>query len=301
LSERTDVPRSSIDVPRAAAAAACAALSPAAEGWNARLHLEFERAGARTVLAARSHLGPLRVQKALYPEGPGVCQAIIVHPPGGIVGGDTLAIDIDAGAGAHAQLTTPGASKWYRSASVPANAVTTLRAGPRALLEWLPQESILFDGARASIALRVELASDARFFGWEVICLGRTAANERFVRGSLRQSFDLLRDGAPAFSERAAINGGDRALQSGAILNGAPVFGTLVAAGATIPDDLVAACRAVTCASGDGATTRLPGVLVARYRGDSASAARAYFANLWRLLRPSLAGRDAVMPRIFAT
>ena len=253
------------------------------------------------MLAARSHVGPLRVQKALYPEGPQVCQAIIVHPPGGIVGGDTLHIDIESSAGAHAQLTTPGASKWYRSAAASAKAVTTLRVGAGALLEWLPQESILFDGARASIALRVELAPDAGFFGWEVMCLGRTASNERFTHGSLRQSLELFRGGALAFCERAAIDGGGHALQSGAILNGAPVYGTLVAAGATIPDELLAACRAITCAEGDGALTRLPDVLVARYRGGSASAARTYFANLWRLLRPLLAGRDAVLPRIFST
>jgi len=295
------VPRSSINVPSFSAGAPPAALSPPSEGWNARLRLVFERAGARTMLAARSHVGPLRVRKALYPEGPEVCQAIIVHPPGGIVAGDTLGIDIEAGAGAHAQLTTPGASKWYRSAAACAKAVTTLHAGPGALLEWLPQESILFDGARASIAVRVQLAPTARFFGWEVVCLGRTASNERFTHGSLRHSLDLSRGGALVFCERAAVNGGDRALQSGAILNGAPVFGTLVAAGATIPNELLAACRAVVCRDGDGAVTLLPDVLVARYRGDSASAARTYFANLWRLLRPLLAGRDAVLPRIFST
>jgi len=295
------VPRSSTHVPSVLAGVPVAALCPASAGWNARLRLVFERAGAKTMLAARSHVGPLRVQKALYPEGPAVCQAIIVHPPGGIVGGDTLAVDIEAGAGAHAQLTTPGASKWYRSAAACAKAVTTLRAGPGALLEWLPHESILFDGARASIGLQVELAPDARFFGWEVVCLGRTASNERFTHGSLRQSLDLSRGAALVFCERAAIDGGDRMLQSGAILKGAPVFGTLVAVGATIPDDLLAACRAVVCTEGDGAVTRLPDALVARYRGESASAARTYFANLWRLLRPLLAGRDAVLPRIFST
>ena len=294
------MPRSSVDVPRAAAALEPAALSAASAGWHARLHLAFERTGARTMLAARSHVGPLRVQKALYPEGPEVCQAIVVHPPGGIVGGDTLAIDVDAGPAALAQLTTPGASKWYRTAAARAKAVTTLRAGAGALIEWLPQESIVFDGARATIALRVELARDARFFGWEVACLGRTASSERFTHGSVRQSLQLFRDGALVFCERAAIDGGDRALQSGAILNGAPVFGTMFAAGPTISTELLAACRAVACA-GDGAITRLPDVLVARYRGDSARAARTYFANLWRLLRPLLAGRDAVLPRIFST
>ena len=276
-------------------------MPPSPAGWDARLHLEFERVDQRTVLATRTHVGPLRVQKALYPEGPEVCQAIIVHPPGGIVGGDTLAIDIGAGAGALAQITTPGAAKWYRSSGARATSRTTLRVSPGAFLEWLPQEVILFDGARASIALRIELQPGARCFGWEVTCLGRTASSERLTHGSLRQSLELHRDGAPLFCERAVIEGGSRALQSGAILGDAPVFGTMVAAGATVTHELLAECRAVLCDDGDGAITRLPDVLVGRYRGDSASAARTYFANLWRLLRPHLAGRDAVTPRIFCT
>ena len=288
-------------MPRSPLAATPDSPRTAPAGWDARLHLEFERAAERTVLATRVHTGPLRVQKALYPEGPEVCQAIIVHPPGGIVGGDTLAIDIGAGGGAHAQVTTPGAAKWYRSSGARATLATTLRVHPGALLEWLPHETILFDGARASIALEVEVHPNARFLGWEVTCLGRTASSERFMRGNLRQSIDVLRDGARLFCERAAIDGGGRALQSGAILANAPVFGTMIMAGTMVTDELLAACRAVICDAGDGAITRLPEVLVARYRGHSASAARTYFANLWRLLRPSLAGRYAVIPRIFST
>jgi urease accessory protein len=288
-------------MPRSPLAEASGDGQAVATGWDARLHLEFERAAERTVLATRSHSGPLRVQKALYPEGPEVCQAIIVHPPGGIVGGDTLTIDIGASAGAHAQVTTPGASKWYRSSGPRATSITSLRVGAGAMLEWLPQEAILFDGASASISLEVELHPDARFFGWEVICLGRTASSERFTRGRLRQSIDLFRDGAPLFRERAAIDGGSRALQSGAILGNAPVFGTMVTVGATIADELLAQCRAIVCDAGEAAVTRLPDVLVARYRGDSASAARAYFVTLWRLLRPLVAGRSAVIPRIFST
>jgi urease accessory protein len=288
-------------MPRSPVAPAFDAAPVAPAGWDARLHLEFERVHERTVLATRAHVGPLRVQKALYPEGPEVCQAIIVHPPGGIVGGDTLAIDIGAGAGAHAQITTPGAAKWYRSSGARATSRTTLRVGPAALIEWLPQEAILFDGAQATIALRIELEPGARYFGWEVTCLGRTASSERLTQGALRQSLELHRDGAPLFCERAVIDGGGRALQSGAMLADAPVFGTMVAASATVTNELLGACRAVPCHDGDGAITRLPEVLVGRYRGDSASAARTYFANLWRLLRPHLAGRDAVMPRIFNT
>jgi urease accessory protein len=270
-------------------------------GWEARLELRFEREASRTVLASRRHVGPLRVQKPLYPEGAEVCQAIVVHPPGGIVGGDVLRVAIDAGAGAHAQLTTPGAAKWYRSAGPVARADTVVRVATGALVEWFPQDTLLFDGARAAIRLRVELASDARFIGWDVMNLGRRASGERFASGHLRQTSELLRGDTMLWCERTVLEGGSRALQSGAILNGAPVFGTLVAAGCPVDTGLFGACRAAAPVSGEGAVTRLPDLLVARYRGDSAHAARTYFAKLWFLLRPALAGRDAVPPRIWNT
>jgi urease accessory protein len=272
----------------------------APEGWEARLDLRFERDAARTVLAARRHSGPLRVQKALYPEGEGVCQVIVVHPPGGIVGGDSLAIAVDAGVRAHAQLTTPGAAKWYRSSGRVARSGTVIRARAGALVEWLPQETLLFDGARAAIRMRVELAGDAGFLGWDVTHLGRTASGERFASGQLRQTVELYRDDTLLWCERSALDGGARALQSGAVLNGAPAFGTFLAAGADIDDALLAACRAVP-AVGECAVTRLPQVLVARYRGDCAGDARMYFAKLWRLLRPAFGAGEAVAPRIWST
>ena len=270
-------------------------------GWDAHLALRFEREATRTVLAARRHAGPLRVQKPLYPEGEGVCHVIIVHPPGGIVAGDSLAIDIDAGASSHVQLTTPGAAKWYRSTASFARSDTAIHAHAGAVVEWLPQETLLFDGARAAIGLTVELAGDARFIGWDVTCLGRTASGERFASGRLRQRFELFRDGTMLCCEHSSFEGGERALQSSAILNDAPAFGTMIAAFGPVRDVLLAACRAVDCASGEGAVTRLPDALVARYRGRSASAGRAYFGKLWRVLRPAVAGREAVPPRIWNT
>lgn len=275
------------------------AIGPAG-GWHAKLALGFLRRDDRTVLAKREHTGPLLVQKALHPEGGGVCQAIVVHPPGGIAGGDRLAIAVEVGARAHAQMTTPGAAKWYRSAGPVAQQTLDARVAEDAILEWLPQEAIVFDGARAAMATTITLAANATFIGWDVVCLGRTHAGERFGTGALTQSLQISRDGILLRCDRMALHGGSRALQSGAILNGAPVFGTMVAVG-DIGDDALASCRRVSCDDGEGAVTLVPHVLVARYRGGSAPAARTYFASLWRVLRPALAGRAAMTPRIWST
>ena len=272
-----------------------------ATGWDARLALRFERDEARTVLRKRAHVGPLRVQKALYPEDATVCQVVVVHPPAGIVGGDSLAIDVAAGEGAHAQATTPGAAKWYRSAGRAARSSTTIRAESGSIVEWMPLESLLFDGARAVMGLAIELAGDSRFIGWDITCLGRTASGERFDSGRLEQRFDLRRDGELLWCDSFVLEGGARALQSGAILGGAPVFGTMIATPGDANDGLLAACRNVRCESGSGAITRLPDLFVARFVGDSVGAARTYFATLWGLLRPALAGREAVHPRIWNT
>src|SRR5438094_9519722 len=113
---------------------------PVAASWKARLSLSFARDGNRSVLAGRSHEGPLVVQKPLYPEGGAICHAIVVHPPGGIAGGDELALSATVGDGAAALLTTPGAAKWYRSAGPWAK--QSVAFDVEGTLEWLPQETI---------------------------------------------------------------------------------------------------------------------------------------------------------------
>lgn len=284
-----------------------AGLDVGASRWHAALRLRYERAGARTVLAARNHTGPLVVQRSLYPEGDAVCQNIIVHPPAGMVGGDSITIEVDAAPGAHAQLTTPGAAKWYRSSGVLARQDVVLRVRAGATLEWLPQESIVFDGAIGELDTRVELDGDAAFIGWDLVCLGRRAAGERFSRGRLRQQIALVRDGVPLFIERASFEGGDPLLASPVGLNGSVVFGTFIAALSAVPDAMLAACRDVAASEnaeeseGETAVTRMRGCLVGRYRGASSQCARSYFSRLWCAVRPLALGFEAVAPRIWNT
>ena len=273
--------------------------------WHAELHLGFVRQGERTVLRENRHRGPLRVQKALYPEGDAVCQAILLHPPSGIAGGDHLAISAEVGGGAHAQLTTPGAGKWYRSGGAEASQTIGFTVGEGAMLEWLPQETIVFDGARARMETRVALAADSRYLGWDILCFGRAAAGERFQKGRFDLFFRVDRSNRPIWLERGGFDGNDAMLSSPAGWAGATVCGTLLCAFPELPQQaaaLLEACRKVVPTDGaNHGVSALPGMLVARYLGDSSEAARLWFAELWAILRPVCCGRPAVTPRIWHT
>lgn len=272
--------------------------------WEAEIKLGFARVGDATRLVERAHRGPLRVQKALYPEGEAVCQAILLHPPSGIAGGDRLQIAVDVGLRAHAQLTTPGAGKWYRSASEEAAQTLEFSVGDDAVLEWLPQETIVFDGARSHMQTRVSLAGGARYIGWEILCLGRSASGERFAQGHIDLLTRIERDGRPLWLERGRIDGDDPMLTGMTGWAGATVGGTLLA---TLPigieqTPLLESVRIIAPTDGaEHAVTALPGLLLARYLGHNSEAARLWFAALWQALRPPLIGLTAVTPRIWNT
>ena len=269
--------------------------------WRAELALDYERRGPRTVLAARRHDGPLVVQKPLYPEGDAVCHTVVVHPPAGIAGGDELSVTARAADGAHALLTTPGAGRWYRSAGPWAAQQLVFEAGQGACLEWLPQETIVFDGALADMRTEVRLAADSAYIGWEVLYLGRTGSGERYSSGECRVRTSLWRDGKPLWFERGRIEAGGILPASPAGLGGRTVCGTLLASAPGAGAQLLADCRTERATTGETAVTLLPGLLVARYLGDSSEAAKQYFARLWRRLRPALTGREAAEPRIWRT
>jgi urease accessory protein len=266
--------------------------------WHAELELGYARFGDSTRPVMRRHQGPLRVQKHLYAEGPQVCQHIIVHPPGGIAGGDRLDICANVGKDAWAQLTSPGAAKWYRAAS-PAYQQLELRVEAGATLEWLPQETIVFSAAQAELTTHIELQGDARLCYWDMVALGRPASGERFDLGHFQSHLDIRRDGQWLWHERQRIMGGDGLLDSPIGLDGKPVFATLLMTGEA-SSELLEVCRNLQNPV-RGNLTQLPGLLVARCLADEALHARAWLIELWTLLRPALLGREAVAPRIWST
>jgi urease accessory protein len=268
---------------------------PVAESWRASLALGFAGRDGKTILSEKRHEGPLVVQKPFYPEGDPVCHAIVVHPPGGIAGGDELEIDVRVAERAHGLLTTPGAARWYRSAGLRASQRLSFAVGGD--LEWLPQETIVFDGALAEMQCRVDLARGARYLGWEILCLGRRGSGERFGNGTIRLDFRLSREGKPLWIERGTIEGGGRLMSSPAGLAGRSVCATFLGCGEGLSASLLSGCRKVP----QVAATLLPGVLVARYLGDSSEEAKERFTEIWRTVRPALLGREAREPRIWRT
>jgi urease accessory protein len=271
--------------------------------WEARLQLRFEGRGDRTALASRRHYGPLAVQRPFYPESDGTCHAYVLHPPGGLVGGDRLDVEVTASAGARVLLTTPAATKFYRSAERTARQVQRLIVAGDCRLEWLPQESIVYEGSHAAIETKVELAAGAQLIAWDVLCLGRPAIGERFERGLVQQRLEILRDGAPLLLERACYRGGDDLLHQPFGLRGQPVVGMLVCVAEARGEALMAELRAVLEAEapGQSACTELPQAIVCRYLGASVERAQHAFRAAWSVMRARCFGVPAVAPRIWAT
>jgi urease accessory protein len=276
----------------------------ASTGWTARLELGVALRGGRSVLESRRHSGPLVVQRPFYPEGEGRCHLYLIHPPGGVVSGDELGVRLGVARGASALVTTPAATKIYRSKGLDAVVEQrfTLEAG--GALEWLPQETIAFDGARARLKTIVSLEPGARFIGWDIVCLGRRAAGEGFQRGRLVQRLEVWRSGVPLLVESMTLEGGSAFQHAAYGLRGRSCTGTLVTVGAG--PETVNALRARVVerrgpGAGDFAATALRGVIVCRYLGDSGERARDLFSEAWEILRPAALGSGAVPPRIWAT
>ncbi|MCX7221333.1 MAG: urease accessory protein UreD [Burkholderiales bacterium] len=273
--------------------------------WQAKLRLGFSDDGGTTRLTERSHVGPLRVQKALYPEGGQICHAIIVHPPGGVVGGDQLEIALSVQANAHVLLATPGAAKWYKANGKISKQSVQMTVKQAASVEWLPQETIFFDAAHVQLSQTINLAKDASFIGCDILCFGRTASGESFHSGKISQHSTIRREGKLIWFEQGAVTGGSVAMTGLLGLGGNTVCATLLAAGKTVPAAVIAALReeasALLAGAGSFGVTQLKTVIVVRYLGNASEMARALMLMAWRYLRPEIIGREASALRIWNT
>lgn len=270
--------------------------------WRAELDLRFEVAGALTRLTHRRHLGPLVVQRPFHPESDGTCHVYLLHPPGGVAGGDSLQFEFQLAEDARVVLTTPGATKFYRSVADRGMQHSVIDIGPRAVCEYLPQEAIIFDGASTEISTRVTIADTGAYLGWDLVCLGRPAANERFRSGKITQSVEIWRNGTPIWFERFQLPGGSPLQDASYALAGHPVFGTMVYAG-PLTEGL---SELVRQAAGETSgclfsVSQLDDVVVCRYLGPHAEQGKMLFTRAWAVLRTALQSKPASTPRIWAT
>ncbi|MDO5103128.1 MAG: urease accessory protein UreD [Lautropia sp.] len=265
-----------------------------AEGWRARLQLSFAHRGGRTVLAEKRHEGPMLVQRPFYPEG-GVCHIYVLHPPGGVVGGDHLFVSAELGSDAHALITMPGATKFYRSQGARALVRQRLKVAPGATLEWLPQDNIFFPGVQVRLDTCFELDEGARLIAWEVQCLGRPAMDEAFSSGQLRACFSLMRTGRPLLHENLQIADGNLFK-----LGGHPLAATLVAT----PADEGVLHEVRECLKDSellvGATL-IDDLLVLRLLAHDNWALSMTMQQVWQHIRPLVLCRSPSTPRIWLT
>lgn len=274
--------------------------------WQASLKLSFTHDQGRSFLAKRLHVGPLVIQKTLHPEGNDVCHGVIVHPPGGVAGGDALRIEACLEPNANVLLTTPGAGKWYKSNGKLASQHLHFDVKHGGHLEWFPQENILFEGANVKFSAEINLSSIATYAGWEIVCFGRQAQKECWETGFMHQNLAVRRNGQLIWQECAHLSPQHLLMKSIMGLAGNVVNASFVVVSGLVPSNIIEACRAIKPKAtldleARYAVSALPEVFVARYVGQSSQCAKQYFEALWMVLRPWYLGRTAVRPRIWST
>jgi urease accessory protein len=274
--------------------------------WHASLQLDYTLSNSKTI-AHFQHEGPLRILQSLYPEGDAVCHNVLVHPPGGLVGGDTLAIQLKVQENAHALVTTPGATRFYRSAGEVATQRVHARLSDGARLEWLPLEALAYNQCRAENKAVFELAPGAELMGWDITALGLPAAERPFVQGTFSQHIEV----PGIWREQGRIDASDLRLMNGPLgLAGQRCMATLFfVAGKPIErarreralDEARALMDAHALRLSAGATSPHPQVLVIRVLAPLVEPALDLLKALRRNWRRELWQLDAPSPRVWTT
>ena len=255
------------------------------------IRASFACAHGRTHVARVHEAGGLRLRFPHVVEG---CEAVIVNTAGGIASGDTARFSFDAGAECDVTITTQAAEKIYRADAADAELATELTLGDRATLDWLPQEAILFNGARLRRSIAVDMPASATLTMVETLVFGRLAMGEARITGALRDTWRLRRDGRLIFAENLALAATPGALlDRPAIGGGARAAATLVHVGPraeTVLEPLRAALAGHDCEAGVSAWN---GMVVARLLSPSPPRVRGAIVALLSALR----GRD--LPRVW--
>jgi urease accessory protein len=273
--------------------------------WHAQLDVHYQREVDRTV-ARYQHSGPLRILQSLYPEGEGICHNVLIHPPGGLVGGDTLSITVQVAPHSHAVITTPGATRFYRSEGAWAMQQTHLHIQSDARLEWLPLEAICYNGCLARNALQLNIEPEAEIIGWDVTSLGLPSARLPFEQGELEQHLEM----PGIWLERGRIQAADHLLMHSPVgLAGHTVLATLFLACGTAmsrsrKEQALELARTIihehTLSASSGATSPNPQVVVVRCLAQAVEPAMQLLRSIRLAWRQHCWGLGGTEPRIWA-
>lgn len=270
--------------------------------WHGNLNLVFALAHDKTVLIQNQAQAPLKVMRPFYPEGPAVCHSVVLHTAGGVVGGDRLDLNFHLLPNAIALITTVSAGKVYRSNGLQAKQSIQIQVDADATLEFLPQETIVFNGAIYRQDLRVELAPGASWLGWEITRFGRSARGERFLIGDWRSHTEVWQQGIPLWIDRQWLPGKEEIINSPHGLAGQPVVASLAWVGQPVSSEIVEKARLLWVARdrlGEAGVTRLTSGLLCRYRGSSTAEVKSWFIDVWQVLRLSFLARPRCIPRVW--
>ena len=273
--------------------------------WHAKLALNYALQADKTSVHF-THDGPLRILKSLYPEGPGICHNVLVHPPGGLVGGDVLDIDVEVEAGAHALVTTPGATRFYKSNGQQALQRTKLKLQQGARLEWLPLEAIAYNACDAVNHLEFDLAEDAQLLTWDVTALGLPLAAQPFEDGVFEQHIEwpgrFLERGVVNAQDDLLLNGdlglaGHRCLASLIFVSGTPIARVQREALLEASHELLGAAPESVWS---GVTSPNENMLVLRGVSPVVEPVMMLWKKLWIIWRKELWGLEGTAPRIWS-
>jgi len=268
-------------------------------GWHGRLQLAYANHDNATQIVSSAAQAPLRVQRPFYPEGQQVCHSVILHTAGGMVGSDRLSIVLQLQSQAQALLTTAAAAKIYRTNGQEAQQTVQVEVAENACLEWLPQETIVFDRALYRQTMRINLAAGATWLGWEITRFGRSARGEKFTQGNWRSHTEVWQTGVPVWIDRQWMPGSEEIFHSPHGLAGHPVVGSFAFVGRTVEPELVEQARQLWQGAGEAGATRLRSGLLCRYRGASTQEVRQWFLQVWQLVRQRYLHRDICLPRVW--
>ena len=283
--------------------------------WAAKLELDFEARDGKTALVTNTHYGPLRVQRPFYPErpkspdSPDCCHVYLLHPPGGLVLGDSLEIQLRTSKNARALITTPSAGKVYgvESNAEAQSQTVIINAEPGTCIEWLPQETIVFDGANVRLTTQLNLSLKACAIAWDIVCLGRPASDENFQTGSCHQVLEIFVDGMPRLIERNFIEGGSKLQKQAWGLKNCNSLGTLCATVVLERVDIDKLLEQLQHHADKSeleqqwGLTQKGELFIARYLGNSSRLCREGFVLIWQSIRPKLNNLQASIPRIWNT